>query len=382
MLTSAETQQRMAKLYDRDFAKWATASESSAIEPSSEWLIDVPLHPPNENLALSNPKSVADWIADWRAGEPRATDAVRWETRRWANAGTQTVPVRLRFAEPGQVARFAGRASHWATASSRARELLADLPSNEAVTTAIRKTLAAVATLTADDYNRLRSVLAWLLANPSSGLFVRQLPIRGIDTKWIERHSKIVNSLFTAATGIVGLGLATKPAQLRIRFLDPELAPGGIRDLTAPIEDIAQLKLGVTRVLIVENLECLLSLPDYPCTIAIHGKGYSVPLLAEIPWLKNTDIAYWGDLDTDGFNILAMVRAVLPQTRSVLMDAATVKEFRDLGVSDPNPRRAFSGPLTDSELAAIVALAADGDLRIEQERIPWQVAITVLADQG
>jgi len=371
MLKPAEARLRVAKLYDRNFASWATSPSQSG-----EWLIDIPLSPPNESVALRDPASVSDWIAAWRS----ANGAVQWETRRWANAGTQTVPVRLRFASPTQAARFAGRAAHWEISRTRARDLLAALPPGEEMEIAVRKTLAAVAQLDRSDYDRLRLVLGWLLVNPKSGLFVRQLPIRGIDTKWIEQHSKVVNTLFTAATGIVGLGLATKPAQLRMRFLDPKLAPGAIRDLTAPVEDIARLELSVERVIIVENLECLLSLPNLPRTVAIHGKGYSVPLLAEIPWLSDAGIVYWGDLDSDGFNILAMVRALLPQTRSILMDAATVTEFRDLAVPDSNTRRTFAGPLTDTEQAAIAALADAGDIRIEQERIPWRLVERVLSE--
>ena len=102
----------------------------------------------------------------------------------------------------------------------------------------------------------------------------------------------------------------------------------------------------------------------------IRGNGLVVTELADLPWLAGLPVLYWGDLDSHGFAILGSLRAVLPQTESVLMDTATLERFKHLAVIEPTPRRGPIGHLTASETRALDALRT-ADLRLEQERIPW-----------
>jgi hypothetical protein len=368
----------VAQLYDRRFADWAVGNE-----PVATAAVDVPLRPPTEVSALRDPHAVATWIGAWRDADPaRPADAeVLWEAKRWASMGTQQVPCRLRLSRPEHVARFARRLGHWQLALERAEALLDQLGRDAQVVTAVRRTLRAVVALDAVDAQRLQGVLSWLLDNPRSGLYVRQLPIRGIDSKWLEHHRWVVDTLFIAATGRSDLGLATRPGTIRVRFLDQRLAPGGITDVTAPIAQLAGLALQPRHVLVVENLETLLALPSWRDVVAVHGQGYAARHLDEVPWISAADVVYWGDLDTDGMNILAIVRGKLAHTRSVLMDRATLEAHADLCVSDPKPRRSFTGPLTDIEIDTIAALRDAGDSRLEQERIPWDTVLTALRQE-
>jgi hypothetical protein len=374
MVTPAAARTAAQKVYDKRYAEWA-------VEPPDLGapLVDLPLRPPTESMALGDPAAVAGWIASWHQARPTGGDAVVvWESRRWASMGTQQVPTRLRLTTPDVVAAFARHSAHWQVAGMRAKALLAVLPAGDQVSAAVRRSMRVVVGLDAGDVDRLVAVLAWLQERPASGLFVRQLPIRGVDTKWIERHRQTVTALFTAATGAADLGLAARPGLVRVRFLDSALAPGGIDDLSAPVTRLARLDVAPRHVLVVENLETLLSLPPLRGAIAIHGQGYAVGVLDQIPWIAGADIVYWGDLDTDGFNILSIARLKAPQTRSILMDGATLEASLDLAVPDPKPRRTFAGPLTASELEAVAALRAAGDVRLEQERLPWETAVGAL----
>jgi len=38
------------------------------------------------------------------------------------------------------------------------------------------------------DIQKLIAVLSWLQANPDRQLYIRQLPIKGVDTKWLGNH--------------------------------------------------------------------------------------------------------------------------------------------------------------------------------------------------
>ncbi len=395
-----------AKVYDRRFAAWAVVDvdvecgvdagvvPESGGEPASEWLIDRPLHPPSERAALADTTGTASWIAAWREADPgsdadahgRADGHVVWASRRWASLGTQTVPDRLRLGTPGAVARFAGRSRHWKRAVACASALLGllraaadkDAPNRDAARDAVRRVLGMVVDLDPADTERLVGVLGWVLEHETAGLFVRQVPVRGVDTKWLERHRRIVDPLYAAATGRAGLDLAQRPVQLRVRFLDPALAPSGLRDVTAPVAELAGLAVAPRVVVVVENLESLLALPDRAGVVAVHGQGYAARHLHRTGWVAAADIVYWGDIDTDGLNILSAVRSHLPQARSILMDRTTLTEHLDLAVPEPRPRRAVPEHLTDIEADAFAALAELGDVRLEQERIPWGTAVAAL----
>lgn len=208
------------------------------------------------------------------------------------------------------------------------------------------------------------------------------MPVRGIHTKWLEQHRTVVEDLVTAALDADGLGLVSPADRLRINVLDPALRSAGVRDLAAPITELAVLPFTdrlLQVVVIVENLETLLSLPDIEGVVAIHGSGYIGHLAAQLPWVLTRPVLYWGDLDSHGFAILNRVRTAGIDARSVLMDRLTLEEFGDLCVDEPTSFRGELSRLTAEERAVFDLLRERGDVRLEQERIAWHYAWRVLS---
>ena len=111
----------------------------------------------------------------------------------------------------------------------------------------------------------------------------------------------------------------------------------------------------------------------------IHGGGYSVDLLARLPWLHASRVVYWGDLDSHGFAILAKFRQQVPGAVSILMDVETLIAHRDLWVKEPKPHTGSVVGLTSSEESALARVRAEGNVRLEQERIPWKYALAAIA---
>ena len=282
---------------------------------------------------------------------------------------------------PAEVAGIAGRTAHWHTASGRIADLLhvwtahtAD--GGEALRRAVRGHAAALTTLSEEDYARLQAVLRWLVDHPSSGAYIRQLPIRGVDTKWTKNHRGPVTGLHGAITGSPDLGLAPMPDLVRLRLLDPRLAPRGLRDLSAPVNELDGLDLRPGVVLVVENLETLVALPELPGVVVVLGAGHAIDRLPGIGWLGSARLLlYWGDLDSHGFAILDRFRSHYPHVVSVLMDRATLRGNLDLCVPEPRPTRAALTRLTDEEAVTLEMLRAKGDLRLEQERIDLTAAV-------
>lgn len=367
-VTAASARARAAALYQRRYAAWVTG----AVEPP---VLDVPLHPPTQETALRDPDAAVAWVRDWRN-----VPGVIWARRRWANAGDQDVPERLRLDTPADVARFAGTTRHWRSLRSRADEITERW--GEAMLPAVRRHASTIVEHDEVDHARLLAVVDWLVAHPGSGLYFRQVPVAGVDSKWLGSRRALVTALVTSMTQAVDLGLRQSPGLVRVRFLDRALAPGGIGDLAAPADELDRLRLRPDRVVVVENLESLMALPPAHGVIAIHGSGYAVDRLGLIGWVQRSRIDYWGDLDHDGFAILDRLRAHCPDVTSVLMDQSTLLTHRDLWVKDPNSGggRALAplDRLTAEEAAVDSLLAEFGGVRLEQERIAWPEALEAL----
>lgn len=360
------------KKYNRHVGSWSVGDDASLP-------FGIPLHPPTEVQALVSVSAAVTWAKSWEG-----TADVLWTERRWASLGAQRIPERVQLTTPEAVAAFAGKTTHWQRASSRAKALL-DLvqpPHTDRFANAVGRSATELAALAPEDFTRLAGVLEWLRVHTASGLYIRQLPIRGVDTKWVQKYRPLVTRLHEAATGRSGLGLADKPDLVRVRFLDPVLAPGGLADLAAPVTELAAMDLRPEVVYVFENLESVLAMPPLPGAVVVHGSGYAVDRLARIPWIRDHGVVYWGDLDSHGFGILNRLRAQDIAVVTVLMDVATLEAFKDLCGHEPKPAVGFMQHLLPEELAVLEQLTARGNVRLEQERIDWATALAALVQAG
>lgn len=351
------------------------------------WPLNIPLGLPREAEAMRQPDAVRAWASEWRAW--RGPGQVDWVARQWRALGTQELPSQLHLPGPDAVAALIGQQDRWTRAQLRYGALTQRWP---ALAPMLGKLFDVLADYPHEDFQRLLDTVAWLDANPRSGLYVRQLPIAGLDSKWIEPRRSIVAELLAAIRGSAptGLdfhelcGLARQPARLRLRLLDPTLrqATGGLADITAPVVELAELGLAPRSVLIVENLQTGLALPALPGTVAILGLGYAVQALAGLPWLRHARCFYWGDIDTHGFAILSKARTVLPGLPSVLMDEDTLLRHRELWSAEASQHGAAELPqLNEAEAGLYVQLKANHfghSVRLEQERISWSLAMSRL----
>jgi hypothetical protein len=229
-----------------------------------------------------------------------------------------------------------------------------------------------------EQWPTLLAAYRWLDEHRGSGRYLREISAPGVDTKFVERHRGVLAELLDVpsnTTGLLaGLGLAAKPEMLRLR-VDPtvwESLP--FSDITAPVQDLRALPIQPDIAVIVENEVSFLSIPVPLDGVVLWGKGFEVDRAGSLPWLRESAVLYWGDLDTHGFAILDRLRAWLPQTRSFLMDSGTLLAHRDRWVTEATPTRARLERLTDAEGALYLDLIADryGErIRLEQERIDW-----------
>ena len=232
------------------------------------------------------------------------------------------------------------------------------------------------------------AILQWFVAHPRPQLYLRQLDIGGVDGKFIENRkgllAELLNQVLPAgaiddtASGArqfeARYGLLSKPALIRFRILDERHYINSMSDISIPVAQFARLSLNVGRVYITENEINGLAFPDVAASIVIFGGGYGIDRLADIDWLKSREVVYWGDIDTHGFAILDRLRASLPDTRAILMDADTLMVHRALWGAEDKDKR-FMGTLSrlsEAERMLYEQLRDDvfGErIRMEQERL-------------
>lgn len=91
--------------------------------------------------------------------------------------------------------------------------------------------------------------------------------------------------------------------------------------------------------------------------------------LAEIPWLHDRPVYYWGDLDEAGFEILSRLRNLLPDVRSHFMDEATLRQVAALATAVRPSLVRTDLNLEELERRAYEIVCREG-LRFEQEHLP------------
>ncbi|MBZ0154921.1 MAG: hypothetical protein K8I29_01740 [Alphaproteobacteria bacterium] len=252
----------------------------------------------------------------------------------------------------------------------------------------------------ADDWPALLGILRWIAGHPRPNVYVRQIDVPGVHSKFIERHHALLTELLDivlppeaidagAARGAAGFerryGFRSKPVLIRFRLLGGQQTLLCLSDITVPGDEFARLSLPVKRIFITENEINFLSFPPAADGLVIFGSGYGFEALAGASWLSDTTIYYWGDIDTHGFAILDQLRSRFPQARSLLMDRDTLMAHQSLWGREDAPTRRDLPRLLGDEALLYDDLRHDRigtAVRLEQERISFGWIQTALAAIG
>lgn len=375
--TPADLRAQVQRLWDRGELLRATVTDAVA------WPLRLSLKAPTAADLSDRFQAVRDWVRALRQ-----TPQVRIEWREWNHRvqGVQRLPAAvwldtlraaLAFIGKGrQAQRFTGL---WQQTAGVQPALLTWLS---------RRPIQALNL--AEGWERLLAIVAWLQAHPRPGVYLRQVDVPGVDSKFIEAHRGVLTELLDLAlppevierdaTGVAQFtrrfGFLDKPIRIRFRLLDPALPslPGceGLPDITLDATNFATLALPVERVFITENETNFLAFPAVTRAIVVFGAGYGWEALARAQWLHRCELFYWGDIDTHGFAILDQLRVHFPGTASFLMDRETLLAHRTHWGEEPEPARHDLPRLTPEEAAVYDDLRFDRlqpRLRLEQERV-------------
>jgi hypothetical protein len=379
--TPADLRAQVQRLWDRGELLRATVKATDSMP------LRLNLKAPSAADLSDRFEAVRNWV---RAVAD--TPQVRIEWREWNHRvqGTQRLPAAVWLNTLQDALAFIGKARQaqrfealWHQTAAAQPTLLAWLS---------RRPIQALDL--ADRWEHLLAVVAWLQAHPRPGVYLRQVDVPGVDSKFIEAHRGVLAELLdlglppevieTGATGVAQFthrfGFLDKPVRIRFRLLDPALPslpgcqtwPGPLPDITLDAISFAALALPVERVFITENETNFLAFPEVAGSIVVFGAGYGWEALARAAWLNRCQLLYWGDIDTHGFAILDQLRGHFPSAASFLMDRETLLAHRPHWGEEPEPARHDLSRLTAEEAAVYDDLRFDRHqprLRLEQERV-------------
>mgnify|MGYP000603757464 CR=1 FL=1 len=251
----------------------------------------------------------------------------------------------------------------------------------------------------ADLWEKLLDVVDWIKVHPRPGIYLRQMDIPGVHSKFVEAQRAVLGEwldrvlptecIDATATGVTGFnqryGFLDKPERVRFRYLDPACAPLPNllqADLTLDASTFARLSPAVDRVFITENEINFLAFPAVEKSLLIFGAGYGFSALADAHWLRDCPIHYWGDIDTHGFAILDELRSHFPRVESLLMDRKTLLASQGLWGEEAMPINRDLPHLRQDEQFLYNDLRDQllgKNLRLEQERIAFHFLESALA---
>ena len=325
-------------------------------------------------------------LAQFRSDAAALGLEVVWETVEERRFGRHERPLRAFFPDETAYLKALGKAAEVALFRAECTTILARFP--EWKPWIVNHVPAVLREL--GNWERLLGVVAWLKENPQSGLYLRQLPILRIDTKFIESRAALIDELLAFPEPPPGgsdfrarWGLRTEEPLVRLRFLDPALRarcgfPEGVDEIALPVSRAATLPLHGSFVLIAENLRNFLALPRVPDAVALFGSGDALAHWRRVDWLPSTSCHYWGDIDAHGFALLARLRQFLPHAHSLLMDLPTLDRHRTLAVPDDTRPPVFDTALLHPNEAQALAKVSRQRIRLEQERLPMDAVHQVI----
>lgn len=383
-LTLQQAQALVRKKWDVHHTNWLISPLEAA------WPFTVILHELTENDVSSGLADIRKWIQTWRTWDPGSC-SLEWASRGWS-CSDQELPMRLVIPSAEAAADFLGQKAIWDRTKRRYAQWCEQFPQLAGSRAAARQNDIVLAEYSDEDFQRLNSLLQWFLDCPRSGLYLRQLPVPDVDTKWIENRRGVIADLarpLFSAPETAGLhqicGLRKEPSRMRIRVLCPQLSGrlGGLCDIEAPVGEIAALPIRPRICIVVENQNTGIALPEIAGAVVFMRLGLAVDQLDAIGWMHGASLqVFWGDLDTHGFAALARARRRFPAIVSVLMTKHTLLSHRSMWVREERPSKIASLEyLSPAELDVYDGIRTNRwgqQVRLEQERISWPIAMECL----
>ena len=346
--------------------------------------IEISLKVPTDQQARDNLGHFHAFFKAWT--DFAYPELVEWQERQYRQLSEQRVPVKLRIFSLQQLTELLGaeqQLENWLNkiSSFLQQSFVHDRHQHRLFQTLIHH-LEQIERYSQQEWQWLIQLIEQLKPNIGAGLYLRALPLSAVNTKFLEQNllltEVICNVLYDDEIVLAGGLLAwldcldSPKGWLTIKPVCPNVQEklGGLPVFQLSTEVLDQFELPAERIIVVENIQSGLACPNLENSIVVCGGGKNISWM-NAKWLQHKQVFYWGDIDSEGLNILSMVRQKIPHVIALMMDEATVLQFQNHMVGEPDS--IFSEPqyLTADELKLFHDLRAQTfkNRRLEQERI-------------
>jgi len=334
------------------------------------WPIDLSIGKPSAQVFINKASQLQHHIEQWRAV---TIGHVIWEDIKY-RAGLEaiSIPVQWRISSP----------SEWVAASSE-KQVCDEFETLESIVSHARQYYHEFfvrerhlwRNKSVADIIMAAKLADTLLPGAAKGRPLRLLSGHNIDTKFFERHAYLLTRLlderYEGAVSEQGLhtfldAYNENDHWVLIVPLDDGLLPYRRQRITT--KELAEVQLSATHIVVVENEQCLHHLPHLENTVAILGAGL------DLSWLQSDifhdkQIAYWGDMDTWGLQMLARSRHYCSSITPLFMNKNAFDKYsRNNTVIEATPANLVSpSELTVDEAQFYHYLLGSELGRLEQE---------------
>ncbi|MEZ3657535.1 DUF3322 domain-containing protein [Klebsiella variicola] len=367
MYSPDELREKLARQWDN--AKlWA-----ERLLPPGNWPLCLTIGKPSAKIFAEQPQRVLQHVQLWRQV---AVGRVEWEEVSYrASDGPVSMPLRWIMNGPSDWINAAADAT-----VSREFRLLEGII--EQVDPIFHPLLISHRSLWrnkgSQDIISAARLASRLEPGCAKGLPLRLLSGQGVDTKFIENNISLLTRLldmrFSGEASEQGLttfldAFDESSHWVLVVPLSPGLLP--FKKCRVTTAELAETTLPASRVLMIENEQCLHQLPELSDTIAVLGCGLDVQWLSSVV-LDKKRVAYWGDMDSWGLLMLARARRCRPTLDVLLMNRELFEQYAS--------QSAVPEPVKAQEAIPDGLLNEEGDFyryltclprgRLEQEFLP------------
>lgn len=274
--------------------KWRAGRYLAALASEEPWTpLGIPLRGPSAREIAQDMAAAQSWVQAWR----RSDTAIRLEHATVGGRlfGANQVPRRAwidsyddlwhLLGVDDQVAQFTDMLVFTRAEVPRLADWLALYPI---------RALALAA-----DWTAICQTVLWIDRVGRPGMYLRQVDVPGVDTKFIERHRGILAELLDRQLEAERIhpvhppsdfaaryGFLDKPKYVRIRSLDGPIHPfDQFTELTMRVEELARVAPDIASVYIVENEITYLAFPPAPDSLVIFA--------VDTGWVRYTRSTGW-----------------------------------------------------------------------------------------
>jgi hypothetical protein len=225
--------------------RWDTGLYLKGYLAGEPWqLVELPVKGPTPAELLDQLDQARRWLQ--RFEQQAGPFHIEYRVVQSRHLGANRVPSRVRIESFTELCRVLGTESDVRTVEDLRAQTRAAIPVLASWVTAHPLAVLRHAGV----WEQVLATVQWIVGHDTSRLYVRQIDVAGVDTKFVERHHRLLEQLLTIllpsyrfnpeAFGFAGrFRFLEKPSYLRFRVLDPAAFRADFREMTVRMDELA-----------------------------------------------------------------------------------------------------------------------------------------------